>query len=66
LHSPDADALAEFTPEDPEDFALLVQAMVGPRGEEAEESFNFVVCTPRWFDAQRFEKAFPGRETTCS
>jgi hypothetical protein len=58
LHSPDADSLQEYLPEDPDAFGVLVEAMVGPEGGEGEESFDFVVCTPRWFDAQPFHKGF--------
>src|SRR5262252_2826931 len=45
LHSPDADPLNEFAPDDPESFAIFVQALVGPEGSEGEESFGFTVCT---------------------
>jgi hypothetical protein len=50
--------LREYAPEDPEVFGLLVQAMVGPSEGEGEESFDFIVCSPRWFDAQPFDKGF--------
>jgi hypothetical protein len=29
-------------------FSLFVQAVVGPRGAEGEESFGFTICTPDW------------------
>ena len=49
FHSPDAD-LDSFVPQDPEDIGLLVQMVVGPAGKPGEESFDVVVCTPRWLD----------------
>jgi Immunity protein 8 len=49
FHSPDAD-LDRYLPDDPEDVGLLVQMMVGPAGKPGEESFDVVVCTPRWLD----------------
>jgi hypothetical protein len=58
LSSPDADPLTDYIPEDPKAFGLLVQALVGPSEGEGEESFDFVVCTARWFDAQPFDKGF--------
>lgn len=58
LHSPDAEPLSEFAPEDPEVFGVLVQALVGPSDGEGEESFDIVVCTARWFDTRPFEKGF--------
>jgi len=58
LHSPDADPLRDYEPEDPRDFGIYVQALVGPSGGPGEESFEFVVCTARWFDAQPFDKGF--------
>jgi len=45
--SPDVD-LEDFRPEDPDDFWFLVQALVGPCGEEGEESLQVIVCTPRY------------------
>jgi hypothetical protein len=48
LHTPDADDLRSFAPATHGHFALVVQAMVGPVGDDGEESFDFVVCTPAW------------------
>jgi hypothetical protein len=51
LHSPDVFDLCSYVPDDPDSFGLLLQVLVGPAGAEGEESFNVMVCTPRWFDA---------------
>jgi hypothetical protein len=57
LHSPDVEPdLETYRPDDPEDVGLLVQVIVGAAGEPGEESFDVMVCTPRWLDreARRF------------
>lgn len=48
LHSPDLLDMRASIPDDPENFCLLVQALVGPPGDQGEESFDFLVCTPNW------------------
>jgi Immunity protein 8 len=49
LHSPDAD-LSTFRPDDPDDVGILVQVIAGPDGGPGEESFDVMVCTPRWLE----------------
>jgi hypothetical protein len=62
LHSPDAVDLGAFAPEDPTTVGILVQAMIGPAGKAGSESFDFLVCTPNWLQAQlRDHGAMMGR-----
>jgi immunity protein 8 of polymorphic toxin system len=48
LHSPDLPDLQAYVPDDPEDVGFLLQFFAGPEGQEGEESFDLVVCTPKW------------------
>ena len=58
LHSPDLLDMQSASPENPEDFCLLVQAMIGPVDDVGEESFDFMVCTPKWLAHSLMEKKF--------
>jgi hypothetical protein len=44
IHSPDLEP--PNLPEDPSDCEILFQVIVGPKDEEGEETFHFVVVTP--------------------
>jgi hypothetical protein len=48
LHSPEINDLAAYCPQPPDNFGFLLQAFVGPEHGAGEESFDFVVCTPKW------------------
>lgn len=48
IHSPDIDDLLEYQPEKTDNFSFLLQLFIGPKNEKGEESFNLVVCTPKW------------------
>ena len=47
LHSPDVD-FRDYRPEAADNFSFLLQAMIGPEGNDASESFDILVCSPRW------------------
>lgn len=55
LLTADHDSLESVALNDPECFEVVVRALVGPRGEDGEESFDVSVCTPAWL-ARRCEK----------
>lgn len=46
--SVDISDLENFVPNDPTNFAFLLELTVGPDGEEGEEIFDIQVCTPYW------------------
>ncbi len=46
--SPDVDSLAEFVPENRKSFGFLLQLFVGPDTVDGFDSFDVIVCTPKW------------------
>ena len=58
LISPDAPDLEHYVPQDPDCFCILVQAIVGPKNQLGEESFDFLVCTPDWIKRRVQEEGY--------
>jgi len=60
LHSPDVEDLKSYQPKEQKKFGILVQAMLGPvDGDgDGEESFDFLVCTPSWFEENQVNGQF--------
>lgn len=48
IFTSEMDFLESYAPKDPQNFCVVVRAMVGPRGAVGEESFDINVCTPEW------------------
>lgn len=48
LHSPDIDCLETYNPDVEDSFSFLLQVFIGPENERGEESFDVIVCTPKW------------------
>jgi len=49
--SPDVEDLSAYSPSDPTSFGFFLQLLIGPADSGGEESFGFMVCTPRWLEA---------------
>ena len=50
IFSPDLSDVEKGAPENPSDFCVLLQIMIGEEGIEGADSFEIVVCTPRWIE----------------
>jgi Immunity protein 8 len=61
IHSPDVVDLGNYSPDPEEAFGVLLQAMFGPSDSPGEESFDIVVCNPKWIERRTHEGIFSGR-----
>lgn len=48
LHSTDIADVETYLPDEEDNFGFTLRAMIGLMNEEGEESFDIVVCTPKW------------------
>lgn len=56
LYSPDVD-LDSYRPDEADCFGFLLQAFFGPSDGAGRESFDILVCTPKWLDREIGEDA---------
>lgn len=52
LMSSDIGDLPSFKPAIADDFGFPLRAMFGPNNSEGEESFDMLVCTPKWMQQE--------------
>ena len=50
--SPDVQDLSGYSPNEPDNFGFLLQLLIGPENEEGAESFQVMVCTPKWLSTK--------------
>jgi hypothetical protein len=48
LYSDDLANIETYVPDEEDNFGFVLRALVGPLNGEGEESFDIVVCTPKW------------------
>ena len=48
IHSPDISDLKTYKPPQEDNFCFLLQALTGPDDELGDETFDIIVCTPKW------------------
>lgn len=53
--SPDVEDLSGYVPKEPDNFGFLLQLLIGPENEAGMESFDLMVCTPKWL-VEKHEK----------
>jgi hypothetical protein len=46
--SSDIDNLSSYSPDDDAVFGFSLQLLIGPKHTEGKESFEIMVCTPKW------------------
>lgn len=56
--SPDIEDLADYLPEEADNFGFLLQLLIGPENEQGMESFQVMVCTPKWFAGRYANDSF--------
>ncbi len=48
----DSEPIESLTPPDPLDMGEWLRVIAAPAGEAGEESFDLIVCTPRWLERE--------------